>query len=642
MRESSSVLQSARQLQALVGGVADVGPLNALFALERAMGVAQHHDAISGTAVQEVNDDYIARLAAGRAEAFAAVAEALAAATGYTGEVFSPCELANVTICAPLEAGQPTVVLVYNPLGQAEAAAPIRVSAGFPTGVASWSVFNSDGVAVTAQLVPLSARDGALRALYNATNASAAAVQWLCFEGALPAAGYAAFFLLPRNTTDAAPDTHASRVVALAADSADAVVTNGRVSLTISAATGFVSHYADSVSGVALPLAQSWAAYEGFDGLSLLDGSRAASGAYLFRPARQTPDPIAPGAAAVVLVSGPVVNEAQSVTGYVSQAMRLWAGAAAVEVEWTVGPVDVAGNKSREVVTRYTPSLASGGAWRSDSNCREGQPRHRGLRGNWTSNISEPVAANYVPSTCLVSLSDGAATLAIAVDRAQGSSSLADGQLEFLVHRRMAHRDGREPRNYLLDEPGVDGRGLIIRGRHWLVVAPAAIAAGAAKALAQRALAAPQTITTFAGLDLEPDLWLASYKGRASLLAAPLPPNLHLATVHAHNDSAWLVRLAHLYEVGEDAALSKDVSVDLATIFAAPRAVVAATEMTLPGAQPLADVAPTTYRTEGGLAVTLPVVPAPPAGAGLTVTLSAMQIRAFLCTMAPPPHGGAR
>lgn len=201
---------------------------------------------------------------------------------------------------------------------------------------------------------------------------------------AQPAAGFAAFFLVPSNTSSAAPHTHASKVVALAtaaSGGSDAVVTNGRISLTISAATGFVSSFSDAEAGVTLPLAQSWAAYEGFDGLSVLDGSRAASGAYLFRPARQTPDPIAPGAAAVTLVSGPVVNEAQSVLGYISQAMRLWAGGADVEVEWTVGPVDLSGNKSREVVTRYASGLASGGAWRTDSNCRESQPRRRNWRG---------------------------------------------------------------------------------------------------------------------------------------------------------------------------------------------------------------------------------------------------------------------
>jgi hypothetical protein len=246
--------------------------------------------------------------------------------------------------------------------------------------------------------------------------------------------------------------------------------------------------------------------------------------------------------------------------------------------------------------------------------------------------VSEPVAANYAPAACLVSLTDGATALAVAIDRAEGATSLADGELELLVHRRMAHRDGYEPRNYMLDEPGLDGLGLIIRGRHWLCAAPAARAARAAKAMAQRALSAPTTATTFAGLDLAPAEWLASFRGRASLLRAPLPDSVHLATVHVLNETAWLVRLAHLYEAGEDAALSAPASVDLATLFA-PRAVATAVEMTLPGAATLASVRPTTYRTEGGLVTTLPLLPPAPAGANLTVWLSAMQIRAFLCTM---------
>ncbi len=629
VRETSAVLQSARQLQALVGGVADAGPTNALFALERAMGVAQHHDAVSGTARQNVNDDYAARLAVGRADAFAAIGEAFAAASGYTGEAFAPCELSNVTICAPLEAGQPAVVFIYNALGQADAAAPVRLPVGLPPGVASYAVFDADAHNVTAQLVPLSARDAALRALYNA---SATSVQWLCFTGALPAAGYAAFFLVPQAAAAAAPHTHASALAALrAGGGADATITNGRLTLTIAAATGLLSGYADAATGVALPLAMSWAAYEGFDGNGTLNGSSQASGAYIFRPARPEADAIAPGPASVVLVTGPVVNEAQSELGYVSTTARLWAGGASAEVEWTVGPIADAANKSREVVVRYASGLASGGAWTTDANCREWQLRARGARANWTANLSEPVSANYVPVNCIATLSSAAATLAVAVDRSEGGASLADGTLELMVHRRMRHDDHRgvtEP----LNEPGVDGRGLVVRGRHALLVAPRAGAAAAARALAQRALAAPTAVRAVAGLDLAPDRWLAAYAGRASLLRAPLPENVHLATVHVLNTSAWLVRLAHVFEAGEDAALSAPASVDLATLFSSAT-VTAAVDMTLPGARRLADVPPTTYRTEGGLTVTLPALPAAPAGATLTVTLRAMEIRTLLCTV---------
>ena len=59
----------------------------------------------------------------------------------------------------------------------------------------------------------------------------------------------------------------------------DVVITNGRLSVTVAAATGWPAAYSDAAAGLTLPLAQSWAAYAGFAGSSELDGSRAASGA---------------------------------------------------------------------------------------------------------------------------------------------------------------------------------------------------------------------------------------------------------------------------------------------------------------------------------------------------------------------------
>lgn len=98
-----------------------------------------------------------------------------------------------------------------------------------------------------------------------------------------------------------------------------------------------------------------------------------------------------------------------------------------------------------------------------------------------------------------------------------------------------------------LNEPGVDGKGLIIRGRHWVVAAPPASAPAAYKALQVRALSLPSTVVSFASLDgLSPAQWTAKYRSSASLLSAPLPPNLHLTTTHAHNASTLLLRLSHL------------------------------------------------------------------------------------------------
>jgi hypothetical protein len=211
----------------------------------------------------------------------------------------------------------------------------------------------------------------------------------------------------------------------------------------------------------------------------------------------------------------------------------------------------------------------------------------------------------------------------------------ADGALELLVHRRLLHDDGRGVGENL-DEPGLDGKGLVVRGRHWLVLAPADAAPAAVRAAQQHALALPHLVRAFAPLGaLSPAQWLRGHAGSASLLAAPLPDNVHLATAHSRGGGALLLRLAHTFEAGEDAALSQNATVPLARLFAG-MVVASAVEMTLPGSQPLAGVPQRTFVTDAGETVTVPVLPAPPSGADMDITLSPMQIRTFLVQLAAP------
>ena len=83
------------------------------------------------------------------------------------------------------------------------------------------------------------------------------------------------------------------------------------------------------------------------------------------------------------------------------------------------------------------------------------------------------------------------------------------------------------------------------------------------------------------------------------------------------------------FEVDEDVQFSAPATVGLADLFA-DWTITSATEMTLPGSQPLANAPKWTYGVEGCVPNTLPVVPPAPAGPGLEVTLGPMEIRTFV------------
>ena len=68
--------------------------------------MAQHHDAVSGTAKQHVTSDYTRRLAAGLAAAHAAALPGLGRLVGATAAAptsWTVCPLTNVSLCAPTQ-----------------------------------------------------------------------------------------------------------------------------------------------------------------------------------------------------------------------------------------------------------------------------------------------------------------------------------------------------------------------------------------------------------------------------------------------------------------------------------------------------------------------------------------------------------
>ncbi|NXT30603.1 MA2B1 mannosidase, partial [Syrrhaptes paradoxus] len=128
------------------------------------------------------------------------------------------------------------------------------------------------------------------------------------------------------------------------------------------------------------------------------------------------------------------------------------------------------------------------------------------------------------------------------------------------VHRRLLYDDNRgvgEP----LEEPGPDNRGLVVRGRHLVLLDPAESAAERHRPLAQELVTAPYAV-------LAPGGGPSYGRGRPprrefSALRRELPPNVHLLTLAPDDAGTVLLRLEHQFERGESANESQPVTIDL-------------------------------------------------------------------------------
>ncbi|NXC02394.1 MA2B1 mannosidase, partial [Orthonyx spaldingii] len=338
--------------------------------------------------------------------------------------------------------------------------------------------------------------------------------------------------------------------------------------------TGHLREIQNLAKGFSLPVFQSFYWYNASAGDGL---SPQASGAYIFRPNASAPVPVAKRAATRLLKTALVQELQQNFSAWCSQVLRLRPGQPYLELEWTVGPIPVADGLGKELVSRFETPLRTAGRFYTDSNGRQVLQRRRDYRPTWNLSQSEPVAGNYYPVNSRIFIRDQKLQLTVLTDRSQGGSSLLDGSLELMVswghpggtrgraqrcqrhpcplqlHRRLLHDDNRGMAE-ALDEPGADGRGLVVRGRHLVLLDTAEAAADGHRPRAQE-MATPPAVVLAPG----PGPPLRQLSG----LRRALPPNLHLLTLQPRGAGTLLLRLEHLFEPGESRNGSRPVTVDL-------------------------------------------------------------------------------
>ena len=577
-RLSSQLLNVARHWSVFSGSNGD-----SVERLWKHLSVVQHHDAVAGTARQAVTDDYSMRLSTGGVEADAAMQQAIGqtvsrgnGSAGAEPVPFQSCPLANYSICPPSQRSEAVVVLLYNPMARERVelhSVPVQQDSGL-------AVYNSTGQPLPSQLVAVPAT----QAVWPGQSAPYE-LQWLA---RVPALGFETYFVVAQQEDDSTTteteggeelaqraQAHAqhrsvSAYYSLAEDGETAAPTvsieNDRWRLEFDSSSGELQSAYDVQFNVTYPLTLSFLYYKA------RVGRNGSSSPYSFAPDGDAID-LSPSARLTSVVHEPL---AQSVTVNVSDwltyTVRLVRPtedsellSRAISVEYVVGPVPVDDGVGKEVIVRYAVGgLNSSGVFYTDSNGREYQQRIRDHRSSWNLTLTEPVSSNYYPVVTTIGVLDelSRASLYVLTDRSNGGSSLSDGCVELMVHRRLV--------NYALAGEALDelqfGRGLVVRGSQSLLLGDDRQTATDARLLQNR-LYAPLS-ASYAPLDGSVHDYIAAYLTAAAYCNQPLPPHVELVSLYWQpNARSVILRLAHSFGVTETSSpYATPVTLDLSTL----------------------------------------------------------------------------
>jgi len=643
LRKSSNLLTVGRQvqfltknqyLQATTEHVPPVVGSTWTDAFESSIAVATHHDGVSGTAKQAVNDDYAQRISESQVLVEAGIQQGLNTLLHegkHEDKEFVFCQQLNISVCDFTTASSETgfTVTAWNPLAHKledyQFQIPVRVDKdglGFEVFVTGTDIINTK-----AQLLPLDSRTKELPLLYlnwyglskNQADTELQklknhATHNLVFSGDLPPLGAASFIAKPSRAK-----------VAKNKDNFKTEYSNGVYSVTLNSKTHAVERIKNLETGVETSLDLQWGWYESNEGGKSSTGdANSASGAYIFRPQTSTfhyPGRKKSEIVETQVVSGSLVTEIrQKISPWASHVIRLKKGTPYVEIEFTAGPIPLSNewledhpkagkHLGKELALRYKTSLASRSTFYTDSNGREMMKRVRNQRpASYPQPFDfhdEPIAGNYYPVNSMIALEEpGEAQMCIITDSTQGGTSLRDGELELMVLRRVLHDDAKgvgEPLNETMcgcngkNDPTCLCHGLAVRGTHKIILDTPENANAMRRKLNLATQFEP--LVFFSSLSSENSRVL-SY----SALNDALPDNIRLLTISqnyaAHQKGATLIRFEHIYAVDEHPEYSKPVHICLQEVFAKHGTIAEVVETTLTANRRIEDKPTFTWKTD--------------------------------------------
>ncbi|EDV98984.1 lysosomal alpha-mannosidase isoform X2 [Drosophila grimshawi] len=559
-RDGNHFLQVCKQLTSLAPKrSAEFDPH--LNFMRETMGIMQHHDAVTGTEKQKVALDYAKRLSVALRACstnMRSTLNQLSSGKNRSTAVpaaleFKTCTLLNISSCALSETNTRFALTLYNPLAH-ETDEYIRI----PVADYKYAVLDPTGKSLPTQVVPVP--NAVAKIKYRR---SIAQYELIFLAAKLPAVGYRTYYI---EKPDIAPDDLKPGPAPKKTSSLTRIG-NGNIKLTFDT-NGFLSEV--TADGMTRQLSQEFLYYEGAIGNNAEFLNRS-SGAYIFRPKADKVF-FASDRVAIEVYKGPLVQEVhQKFNDWVSQVVRIYKQSNHAEFEWLVGPIPIEDHMGKEVITRFKSDIESDGIFYTDSNGREMLKRQRNHRETWNVKLQERVSGNYYPVTTKIALEDTTARMAILTDRAQGGSSLQDGELELMVHRRLLHDDAFGVGEALNETEF--GEGLIARGKHHLFFGQSDRRPGVSLKAMERLLQLQTLLPAwkfFSNMTAySSDQWLTSFTNTFNGVSVILPKTVHLLTLEPWHENELLVRFEHILEKDEDSRYSKYVQFNIKDVLAA-------------------------------------------------------------------------
>ncbi|KAL1517915.1 hypothetical protein ABEB36_001615 [Hypothenemus hampei] len=517
--------------------------------LRDAMGVMQHHDAITGTEKEVVAYDYARMLHLGIEHCENLSAHALSSLTDGKSQNFHSCLLTNISQCQFTENLNQFVITVYNPLSR-----PVRKYVRLPVTVEEYTVTDPNGEIVKSQIVRISNGVKKIIGRKSKTNLE------LVFEATnVPPLGFTSYYVKAGSGSQVTPEdvdfyTHFNNIHGTGID--------------INPSTGLVSQI--QMNNVKLNLDQRFWYYNGNNAWTD-EFSTKASGAYIFRPSSEVPlEPISE-TASFEIYRGQIVTEIhQTFNDYLTQVVRIYENELYIEFDWVVGPINIDGSFGKEVITRFSTPLKTNGTFYTDSNGRQLMKRIRNFRPTWNLTVKEAESSNYYPVTSKILIRDEERDVEFAVltDRAEGGSSLIDGQIELMILRNTISDDQLGVGEALI-ELAYD-RPIVARGSHYIIVGPMTNSTTTVSSI-EHEVSTQKLLDSWIFLSEVSEYSFQDYRASHTMqfsgLQRSLPNNIHILTLEPWTQGNYLLRLEHNFEPDLDPILSRSVTIDLEDLF---------------------------------------------------------------------------